>query len=175
MARYTVPYAIGGSVKTLEASGIPQVDAFRRELDEGWRATEHAYVVLLGLKTQDARRLHTKLEEGLSYATLERLQRVLNLPTSRLCELLRIPARTLARRRASKRLQPDESDRLVRLARLVGMTLQLFEGDLAESRSWLTAPQRALGERLPLEFASSEVGAREVEKLIGRIEQGIPL
>lgn len=162
-------------MKTLEASGIPQVEAFRRELDEGWRATQHSYVVLLGLKAQEAEKLHVRVEEGLSFASLERLQRVLDLPTSRLSRLLRIPARTLARRRAAKRLHADESDRLVRLARLVGLTLQLFEGDLAEARNWLGTPQRALGDRTPLEFASSEVGTREVENLIGRLEHGIPL
>jgi uncharacterized protein (DUF2384 family) len=33
----------------------------------------------------------------------------------------------------------------------------------------------ALGNQVPLEFAASEVGAREVENLIGRLEHGIPL
>ena len=162
-------------MKTLEASGIPQVEAFRRELAEGWRGIQHSYIVLLGLKVQDTGKLHARVEEGLSYAALERLQRVLDLPTSVVSELLRIPARTLARRRAAKRLHADESDRLVRLARVVGLTLQLFEGDLSEARSWLKTSQRVLGDRTPLEFAASEIGTREVENLIGRLEHGIPL
>jgi putative toxin-antitoxin system antitoxin component (TIGR02293 family) len=162
-------------MKTLDVTGIPQLDAFQRELDEAWRGKQHAYFALLGLKAREAGSLHSRVEEGLSYAALERLQRVLDMPTSRLSEVLRIPARTLARRRSAKRLQPDESDRLVRLARLVGLTLRLFEGDVAEARRWLGTRQRSLGDRAPLEFASSEVGMREVENLIGRLEQGIPL
>lgn len=162
-------------MSTLATSGIPQVEAFLKELDEEWRGIEHAYALLLGLKVKDAAGLHARVEEGLSYAALERILRILDLPASRVSELLRIPARTLARRRAAKRLRADESDRLVRLARVVGLTLQLFEGSLDEARGWLSAPQRALGDRTPLEFASSEVGTREVENLIGRLEHGIPL
>ena len=162
-------------MKTVEASGIPQVEAFRRQLKDGWRGSQHSYVVLLGLKTQDVAGIHSRVEAGLSYAALERLQRVLGLPTGRVSELLRIPARTLARRRAAKRLDTDESDRLVRLARVVGLALRLFEGNLDEARAWLSTSQRALGDRAPLEFASSEVGAREVENLIGRLDHGIPL
>jgi putative toxin-antitoxin system antitoxin component (TIGR02293 family) len=52
--------------------------------------------------------------------------------------------------------------------------MELFEGGVAEAREWLTAPQPALGGRIPLEFARTQVGAAEVESLVGRLEQGIP-
>jgi putative toxin-antitoxin system antitoxin component (TIGR02293 family) len=64
---------------------------------------------------------------------------------------------------------------LVRLSRVVGLALQLFEGGLEEARVWLLSPHAALGNAIPLEFAANEVGAREVENLIGRLEHGIPL
>lgn len=163
-------------MKTLERTGISQVDEFRRQVDDGWRPRQHAYVVLLGLKTRDAGELHSRLEAGLSYMALERLRQVLDVSVTTLSrDLLKIPARTLARRRKAKRLHADESDRLMRLARVVGLAIHLFEGDLHEARAWLLAPQGALGGRRPLEFATSEVGAREVENLIGRLEHGIPL
>jgi putative toxin-antitoxin system antitoxin component (TIGR02293 family) len=63
----------------------------------------------------------------------------------------------------------------MRLTRLVGIALQLFEGDLEEMRAWLTAPHSALADQAPLDFATTEVGAREVENLIGRLEYGVPL
>ena len=34
-------------------------------------------------------------------------------------------------------------------------------------------PQRALGGAIPLDIAKTEVGAREVEQIIGRLEQGV--
>jgi putative toxin-antitoxin system antitoxin component (TIGR02293 family) len=52
-------------------------------------------------------------------------------------------------------------------------TLGLFDGDREEARVWLTSPRQTLNEDSPLEFASTEVGAREVEDLIGRLERGV--
>jgi uncharacterized protein (DUF2384 family) len=52
--------------------------------------------------------------------------------------------------------------------------MELFEGDGDAARSWLTARQPALGGMAPLEFAGTDVGAGEVESLIGRLEHGIP-
>jgi putative toxin-antitoxin system antitoxin component (TIGR02293 family) len=135
----------------------------------------HAHVSLLGLRTYDTVQLHSRVRDGLSYEAFERLRRVLDLPASRAGEILQIPPRTLARRKEAKKFDPEESDRLVRLSRLVGLALQLFEGDLEEMRFWLTTPHASLANQAPLEFATTEIGAREVENLIGRIEHGIPL
>ena len=44
---------------------------------------------------------------------------------------------TLARRRRSGTLTTGESDRLVRVARLVGMTYELMRGDGETARRWL--------------------------------------
>jgi len=152
-----------------------------KSVDHFWRQVTthphraHAYVALLGLRTYETAQLHTRVRAGLSYEAFERLRRVLDLPASRTAELLQIPARTLARRRDAKRFESGESDRLIRLTRLVGLALQLFEGDLEEMRLWLTTPHTALGGQAPLEFATTEIGAREVENLVGRLEHGIPL
>lgn len=135
----------------------------------------HAYVSLLGLRTYDTAELHSRVREGLSYETFERLRRALDLPASRAADLLRIPTRTLARRREAGKLEAEESDRIIRLSRLLGLALQLFEGDLGEVRSWLTTPHAALDGHAPLDYATTEIGAREVEDLIGRLEHGIPL
>ena len=152
-----------------------------RGVDRFWRTINrepnpvHAYVSLLGLRTFETAELHSRIREGLSYDAFDRLRAVLDLPAARLGEILQIPPRTLARRKDAKRLGPEESDRLLRLSRLIGLALQLFEGDLEDTRTWLTTPHSALADETPLEFASTEVGAREVENLIGRLEHGIPL
>jgi putative toxin-antitoxin system antitoxin component (TIGR02293 family) len=67
-----------------------------------------------------------------------------------------------------------ESDRLVRLARLFGRALDLFESDAGAAREWLTTPQRALGNVVPLEVGKTDIGATKVQNLIGRLEYGIP-
>ena len=159
---------------TAHATDLSTVRRLREQLDESPRR-EHFYVTLLGLSTWDAAGLHERVEHGLSYAALERLRRVLDLPVARFAELIWISPRTVARRKEAGRLRPDESDRLLRMARVVGLALQLFEGDLEEARRWLLSPQPALGGETPVRLAKTEIGAREVEHLVGRVEQGIPL
>lgn len=118
-------------------------------------------------------RLRKDLASG--HQSMEKVRQALNVSTAELADLIRVPTRTLARRKESQRLEPDESDRLVRLARIVGLALRLFEGDLAQARHWLLASNLALGGEAPVRMATTEVGAREVEHLMGRLEHGIPL
>jgi putative toxin-antitoxin system antitoxin component (TIGR02293 family) len=41
------------------------------------------------------------------------------------------------------------------------------------AREWFKAPNRALGNTTPFEYADTEPGAREVEDVLGRIEHGV--
>lgn len=136
---------------------------------------EHFYVTLLGLRTFEGVDLHERVQEGLSHHATEKLRRTLDLSTTEFAPLIGIPSRTLARRKETGRLEPDESDRLLRLARITGLTLQLFEGELEPALTWLKSPLPGLGGAVPIRLAGTEVGAREVEHLLGRLEHGIPL
>jgi putative toxin-antitoxin system antitoxin component (TIGR02293 family) len=132
----------------------------------------HAYVALLGLDTYDTSDLLRALKDGLPYSSLDRFQHSTDLPFDIVAELVDIPRRTLARRKREGRLSPEESDRLVRAARIVGGALILFAGDLPAATEWLGAPQPALGGR-PLDLARTDLGAREVEALVGRLLHGV--
>ena len=133
----------------------------------------HVHVRLLGLRTYDTAGLHQKVKQGLSFAALEHLRRALDLPVAAMATLLHIPLRTIHRRKDEGRLRPDESDRLVRLARLLARALELFEGDVDATRLWLETPLTALGGARPIELAETDPGASEVETLIGRLEHGV--
>ena len=137
------------------------------------RGGPHFYVSLLGLKSLGTRELLEKVEAGFSYRAFERFQRNVDLPIEELATLVQIKVRTLARRREAGRLTPEESDRLLRATRVFGKALALFEGDIDAARSWFSAPARALGDRTPQDVAATELGAREVENLIGRLEHGV--
>ncbi|HJQ97887.1 MAG TPA: antitoxin Xre/MbcA/ParS toxin-binding domain-containing protein [Candidatus Polarisedimenticolaceae bacterium] len=130
-------------------------------------------MTLLGLKSLETRKLLEKVEAGFPYSTFERFQRNFELQTEELANLVQIPLRTLSRRRESGALTAEESDRLLRVSRVFGKTLALFEGDVEAARGWLSAPARALANRTPLAVAVTGVGAREVEDLIGRLEHGV--
>jgi putative toxin-antitoxin system antitoxin component (TIGR02293 family) len=148
------------------------VARFHRFLQEG-APGPHAYAVLLGLDAFDAPGLLRSITKGFPYRTLERFQRNTSLPLDRITELVDIPRRTLTRRKGEGRFLPDESDRLLSASRLFGHALALFEGDREAAAEWLTAPQPALGGGVPIELAKSELGAREVETVLGRLEQGV--
>ena len=98
---------------------------------------------------------------------------VFRLPWAKVARFVAIPQRTLTRRQNDGRLGPDESDRVLRASRIFDLAVDLFEGDVAGARQWLQARQPGLGGEVPIEFASTEVGAREVENLIGRLEHGV--
>jgi putative toxin-antitoxin system antitoxin component (TIGR02293 family) len=132
-----------------------------------------AVLDLLGVRAADAAQLLARVERGFPFAALERFKRASELSWEEIAAVVQVPVRTLTRRRGEGRLQPAESDRLLRAARVFQLVLDLFEGDRAAARRWLAGPQRALGGRTPLEFVRTETGAREVERLVGRLEHGV--
>lgn len=133
----------------------------------------HDYTKLIGLKVKSSADLVKHVEKGLAFSVVEALQQQMDLAAKEMAELLDIKFRTFLRRKEAGRLQPAESDRVVRASRLFARAKDLFDGDQEAARSWLMNPQRALGGAIPLEIAKTEVGAREVEKIIGRLEQGV--
>jgi len=127
----------------------------------------------LGLTAANPAELVEQLERGFSFRTLQTFESRSGLALSRLAATIGIPERTLARRKVSRRLTPDESERLLRISAIFEDAVELFEGDVAAAVNWLTTPRKALGDRAPLAYARTEPGAREVENLIGRLEHGI--
>lgn len=83
-----------------------------------------------------------------------------------------ISKRTLQRRREAKRLSVDESDKLTRVVRAIARS-EVALGNPEHAVRWMRQPNRALQGRRPLDLLSSDVGARAVEKVLGRIEHGI--
>ena len=73
---------------------------------------------------------------------------------------------TIAQRRDDGRFSRDESNRLVRAARVFGGILRVFQGDRAMTTVWLLSGQPSLGGSVPLELARTDLGAREVEHAI---------
>jgi putative toxin-antitoxin system antitoxin component (TIGR02293 family) len=113
------------------------------------------------------------LQVGLPFRELLELQTRLAVPVDKLAPMLGISKATFHRRKGgAAKLPPAVSDRVVRYARLLGQALQVF-GNLDSAKQWLGAPQFGLGGAVPLDYARSEVGAREVENLLGRIEYGV--
>ncbi len=112
------------------------------------------------------------LRAGIELRELEILRSSLDLPMDRLAPMLGLSKATLHRRKDRGRLTSSESDRVVRFALLFGKAVEALESK-KNARIWLTTPQYGLGGAIPLEYAETEVGAREVEDLLGRIAHGV--
>ena len=135
--------------------------------------TNLSYARRIGINAKNTSDLIRKINSGLPYRTFEKLQSEIGLSSQELAKIVQIAPRTLTRRKTSKKFQPDESDRILRASRVYDKTLELFDGNREEARTWLTSSRKTLHGNSPLEFAVTEVGAREVEDLIGRLERGV--
>lgn len=127
----------------------------------------------LGFQVARSVDLIPKIEKGFSFATLANFVAASGLSVPYTASIIGIPERTLARRKKENRLSPEESERLLRISKLFEDSLRLFEGDREAAVNWLCTPKKALRNQSPLQFARTEIGAREVENLIGRIEHGV--
>ncbi len=127
----------------------------------------------LGIGTANVVEVAEMLRQGLPYEALGRLEECCGLPLESILAVARIPRRALARRKARRRFSAEESERLYRLALVFEKSVELFEGDAAAARNWLTTPNEALVDQPPLKMIETEIGAREVEDLIGRLEHGV--
>lgn len=119
-----------------------------------------------------AEELRRLVRAGLPFSALEQVMARFGLGRQQVSEVLQLPERTLARRKRERRLQPDESDRLVRLARVAAQAEETL-GSAERAAVWLRRSSRALGGEAPLDLLDTDLGAREVEAILGRLEHGV--
>ena len=115
--------------------------------------------------------LRETVKAGLPYASFEALISKYGLAREEAAAALHLPQRTIARRKKEQKLQADESDRLLRLARVSAQAAATLGSDEKVVR-WLRRPNRALGKRAPLDLIDSDIGTRQVEEVLGRIDHG---
>jgi putative toxin-antitoxin system antitoxin component (TIGR02293 family) len=125
----------------------------------------------LGRALTTDRDLREAIREGFRPMVVEALMHASGLTLKELADALDLSTRSLQRRRSSGRLARFESDRLYRLARIVALAHQSL-GDRSRAARWLKRSNRALGGSAPLASVDTELGAREVENVLGRIAFG---
>ena len=113
-----------------------------------------------------------RIQKGLPFSDLKALQDSIDMPFEQLAAKLSMSRSTLQRRKAAGRLSPDESDKVIRYSRLLQQAVDFF-GDIEKARAWLKHPQYGLGGAVPLDYARTETGAREVENLLGQMKYGV--
>jgi putative toxin-antitoxin system antitoxin component (TIGR02293 family) len=113
------------------------------------------------------------IDRGIPARALRELAEGLGMSVPAVAAAVRIPRRTLERRVGrNARLTFDETERAVRLGRVMAKAREVFE-DASAAADWLAEPLRALGGHTPVELCATDAGAREVEQTLGRIEHGV--
>ena len=113
-----------------------------------------------------------RVRAGLPFAALAAVGKRYGVPVARLADILAIPSRTLARRKKERRLSGEESDRLVRLARVAAVAEDILE-TRENATKWLRAPNGALGGAAPIDLLGTDLGAEQVETTLVRIDYGV--
>jgi putative toxin-antitoxin system antitoxin component (TIGR02293 family) len=146
---------------------------------DNWRMTVAAIAMVLGgrktlkreMKTESDLRVATR--DGLPVGTLPVLAGKLGVERKRLAQVVGISDRTLSRRiAANAKLTLEESDRTMRLARVFAIAEDTL-GATEKAARWMQRPNLALGNATPLELLDTDMGAREVEEVLMRIEYGM--
>ncbi len=88
-------------------------------------------------------------------------------------DTLIIPLRTLQHRRSRReKLTVEESDRVLRLVRLLSQAETVY-GSRERAFTWLRRPLSRLQNRAPLDLMRTDTGARIVEELLLQIDEGM--
>jgi putative toxin-antitoxin system antitoxin component (TIGR02293 family) len=127
---------------------------------------------VIGISVDTTLDLIAAVRRGLPFAVFTTLQKSLDVNATVLAQLIALPVRTLQRRRREGRFKSDESDNLIRIARVLSRVFDFFE-DKAEALYWLKTPASALDNATPLSLLDTEVGAQEVLQLLGQLEHGV--
>jgi len=135
------------------------------------RPDERTVLDALGVRGR-RRDLIAVLREGLPSSAFQRAANRAGLTREELIRALRVGRASLFRRLASKRqLAPDDSQKLVRLARATLLAEHVLEGS-AQARAWLRGPVPALGGERPVDLLDTDEGGRAVEETLLRMEYG---
>jgi putative toxin-antitoxin system antitoxin component (TIGR02293 family) len=127
---------------------------------------------ILRLRATSVAELRDAVRSGLPFSAFLALTKQLEIAPQQLTAVFGIPPRTVARRKEARQLNPQESDRLYRVARTVSQAVEVL-GSIDKARVWLKTPNRSLGCEMPLDLLDTDIGTREVEEVLLRLNYGI--
>jgi putative toxin-antitoxin system antitoxin component (TIGR02293 family) len=113
-----------------------------------------------------------QIKKGLTIDEMSALTANLNITEKHLAKVIGLSISTLAIRKKTGRLKPTESERIMRVDRIFCRAMEVFKDEIIAKR-WIKSPAKALGGIAPIDFTDTDIGAKEVENLLGRIEYGV--
>jgi putative toxin-antitoxin system antitoxin component (TIGR02293 family) len=129
--------------------------------------------IALGKDIETTAELVELTREGLPADILNTMAGELAIQKVVVAKMLGISERTLSRRIAvNALLTAEESDRMVRLARVLALAKETL-GDMEKAGRWLQTSNRALEGDRPFDRLDTDTGVRSVEQVLGRIAYGV--
>lgn len=126
---------------------------------------------VIGAPLDSARAIIAAVRRGFPVEAVEHVIASGRMTLAEIDEVV-LPRKTLSHRRKIGTLTSEQSDRLVRAARVIAEAEETF-GSQDKAGKWLRRPTEALGGEKPIALLDTSEGAAEVEALLGRIAHGI--
>ena len=127
---------------------------------------------VMGVRTPSEGEMESLLRAGLPIAVLQLFREKWGFTVMELSAALAIPKSTLLRMvEKRQRMAAAESDRVYRLASILALAEEAI-GDRKKAQQWLRLVNQALGNQTPMHALETEIGARRVEQVLGRIAYG---
>lgn len=114
-----------------------------------------------------------RVAQGVPAKSFDAFLAVSGASSDRIADAIHLSVRSVQRRKKNNEPLPGPaSERLVRLAELYARAEEVI-GDGELVKQWMQTPRSAFNGKTPLQMAGSELGAREVEDMLGRVEHGV--
>ena len=126
---------------------------------------------ILKIGAKDSREAVEATRRGLAVGSVDELLQSGRATPAEIDRIV-IPRKTLSHRRKIGVLTPDQSDRLIRLARVIAAAEETF-GSQDKAARWLRRPTSALDGDAPISLLDTGEGSRQVEDLLARIDHGL--
>lgn len=112
------------------------------------------------------------IRDGIPKKALDNLLENTGISVAEIATIIKTSDRTLRRYTPQQKLGPEQSERLIELARLYSRGEEVF-GSLEAFKEWMNSYIIALGNKKPKEFLDTSLGIDMLMEELGRIEQGI--
>ena len=112
------------------------------------------------------------IRKGLTRKSLDHFMNATGLTADEMAAIMHTSTRTLRRYTAETILNPDQSERVIELARLYSRGEEVF-GNLNLFKDWMNATILSLGNKKPKEFLDTSIGINILMDELGKIEHGI--
>jgi len=114
----------------------------------------------------------TYIRAGVPKKALDHLAEEIDLSAAEVASIIHTSDRTLRRYTPSQKLNTEQSERVIELARLYARGADVFE-TLEQFKIWMASPVGALGGKKPKEFLDTSLGIAMLIEELGRIEHGV--